>query len=189
MLRSEDRASLEAQRKAFRDYMKGSHALPLVLERSEGYTVEAVISPTAFARVRLIVRYIVLSLASISPFCPVKIALYRLLGVKIGRGVCISPGVVIDPLFPELIELEDHACLGIGCRLFTHEYTVTSFRIGRIRVGKRSVIGTYATVRSGVAIGARVTVGASSFVNRDVTDGEVVGGVPARPLGSSRRSN
>ena len=85
MLRSEDRASLEAQRKAFRDYMKGSHALPLVLERSEGYTVEAVISPTAFARVRLIVRYIVLSLASISPFCPVKIALYRLLGVKIGR--------------------------------------------------------------------------------------------------------
>jgi acetyltransferase-like isoleucine patch superfamily enzyme len=94
--------------------------------------------------------------------------------------------VVIDPLYPFLIELEDGCCLGMGCRLLTHEYTATSFRAGRIRIGKGSVIGAYAMIRSGVSVGSKATVGAMSFVNRDVPDGETVAGVPAKPLNCSR---
>ena len=58
----------------------------------------------------------------------------------------------------------------------------TRFRIGPVRVGKGSVVGAFATVRPGVTIGSKATVGFNSYVNRDVPDGETVGGVPAKPL-------
>ena len=102
--------------------------------------------------------------------------------MKVGKGVCVAPGVVVDPFFPELIELKDGCCLGFGCRLFTHEFTATQFRVGRVCVEKGAVIGGYATVRGGVRIGEKATVGACSFVTKDVRDGEMVIGVPARPM-------
>jgi acetyltransferase-like isoleucine patch superfamily enzyme len=118
------------------------------------------------------------------PISILKVLLYRLLGVKIGKGVYIAPEVLIDPLYPWLIELGDDCFLGMGCKVFTHEYTATDFRIGRVRIGRGSVIGAYSIIRSGVTIGEKVTVGFNSYVNKDVRDGEIVGGVPARPLKS-----
>jgi len=186
MLSHDAAAQLAAQRKALRAYIVGPRDKPLTLEKNGEYAIDSVVHSSLLSNLRLSLRYVMLRLAFHAPFCPIKIWLYRLLGMKIGRGVCISPDVVIDPLFPELIELEDDCCLGIGCRLFTHEYTATNFRLGPIRVGKGSVIGVYATVRSGTTIGARVTVGANSFVNCDVQDDAVVGGVPAKPLPRNR---
>ena len=189
MMSPEAAAQLAAQRKAFRQYMAGPRNGPLTLEKNGEYGVDSALHQSLLSSLRLSLRYALLRLAFYAPFCPIKIGLYRLLGMKIGRRVCVSPEVVLDPVFPELIELEDDCCLGIGCRLFTHEYTATNFRMGPIRIGKGSVIGAYATVRSGTTIGARVTVGANSFVNCDVQDDTVVGGVPAKPLISRRKGN
>src|SRR3989338_1205800 len=41
------------------------------------------------------------------PPCEFKNNLLRMIGVKIGKDVCISPDVVIDWLFPELVEIGD----------------------------------------------------------------------------------
>jgi acetyltransferase-like isoleucine patch superfamily enzyme len=175
-------AQLDAQRQAVRAWLAGPRDRPIVLEHGDDYCIDDVIAPSVCAKARFVARYAVLAAAAHVPFCRVKIALYRLVGMRIGSDVCISPGVIMDPLFPELIELEDGCCLGIGCRLLTHEYTATNFRLGPVRIGKGSVVGVFSTVRCGTTVGARVTVGANSFVNRDVPEGLVVGGVPARPL-------
>jgi acetyltransferase-like isoleucine patch superfamily enzyme len=125
-------------------------------------------------------------LAGAVPISAVKIWLYRLAGAKIGRDVHIAPGVVIDPLYPQLITLGDGCCLGLGCRLLAHEITAYDFRMGRITVADGAVIGAYSTVRSGVSIGSKATIGFHSFVNRDVSDGATVAGVPAREIGSRK---
>lgn len=131
-------------------------------------------------RLRMLGRYLIVSLAQHIPVSPIKIWLLRRIGVKIGHDVYISPGVVFDPLFPELITIEDGVLLGLCCRLITHEYTTNNFRLGRVHIGRNSVVGGWALVRSGVKIGADVTVGACSFVYKDVPDGATVVSPPAR---------
>lgn len=172
----------DAERKALKAYWRGKKDEPFSLDRHESYYVSAVLFPSVFAQLRWPLRALAMGLVNLLVISPLKVPLYRLLGVKIGKRVCFAPGVLIDPLFPWLIEIEDDSFLGMGCRIFSHEYTAAQFRIARTRIGKGSVIGAYATIRAGVTIGRKVTVGFNSYVNRDVPDGETVGGVPAKPL-------
>lgn len=52
-------------------------------------------------------------------------------------------------------------------------------------VGDGAVIAAGAKVLGGVTVGRGAVVGANAVVVSDVADGDVVGGVPARPLSSS----
>ncbi len=182
MLTPDDRAALKRDRQAFRDYVAGGCEGTFVLPRRDAYPVGRAMLHGPLAYVRFALNYLLTRAAQMMPLCAVKNGLYRWAGVRIGRGVFIAPGVVIDPLFPRLVELGDDCCLGIGSSVLAHEYTATEFRIARVRVGEGSVIGVNSTVRCGVTVGAGVTVGTMSFVNRDVPDGQTVGGVPAVSL-------
>jgi len=51
-----------------------------------------------------------------------------------------------------------------------------------VLVGAGALVGARSTVRPGVRIGRRAVVGAGSVVTRDVADGAVVAGAPARPV-------
>ncbi len=66
-----------------------------------------------------------------------------------------------------------HAQLGPGAHL-----------AGKVRVGEGAFLGTGALVIPGRTIGAWAVVAAGATVIEDVAEGERVGGVPARPLGS-----
>jgi acetyltransferase-like isoleucine patch superfamily enzyme len=186
MMRPEIVAKRAIERRALVEYLKSDCSEPFVFEHDTDYCASSVLVSSWRYSLRFAFRYAILSLAAWIPLSSIKVFLYRLLGMRIGRGVFISPQVVIDPMYPELIELEDGCLLGMGCRLLTHEYTTRNFRIGRVRVGKGAVVGGYSTVRSGVTIGNSAMVGFDSYVHRDVPEGATVGGVPARALSSSQ---
>lgn len=116
------------------------------------------------------------------PPCSFKNHFYRLMGVKIGRDVAICPNVFLDPLFPELIVIEDGAVLGWGCRIFAHEILIDRIILGRVVVKKNALIGGYSFIRAGVMVGEGSVVSFYSLVNKDVKDGEIVGGIPAKSI-------
>jgi dTDP-4-amino-4,6-dideoxy-D-glucose acyltransferase len=53
----------------------------------------------------------------------------------------------------------------------------------RVIVGAHAIVGAGSVILPGVRLGRGAAVGALSLVKRDVADGEVAGGVPARSLG------
>ena len=56
-----------------------------------------------------------------------------------------------------------------------------------IVIGDRVWIGDNVYIREGVSIGNDVIVGANSVVTKSVSDGEIVGGVPARSIARGSR--
>lgn len=102
---------------------------------------------------------------------------------EIGLGTVILQGAVVG----------SSATIGIGCLLNSssvteHECSVGDFASiapnatlgGRATVGARSAISIGASVKHGITIGSDSVIGAQSYVNKNVPDGVVVYGIPAR---------
>ena len=123
-------------------------------------------------------NYFVVIACKILPPCEFKNDLYRLIGAKIGKNVSIANDAILDPMFPELIKIEDNVIIGWGTKLFTHEFTLDSFRVGSIVIKKNSMIGEFSVVRPGITMGRNSMIAAMSFVNEDIEDNILEGGVP-----------
>ena len=123
-------------------------------------------------------RFLIARIAGIIDYSPIKVFLYRCIGMKIGKGVFISPGVVLDPHFPCLIEIGDHAIIGWGAALFTHDFSRRKYSAGRIKIGRGAVIGGFCIVRGGVTVGENAEAAAACIVYKDVPpDGRLAGGI------------
>ncbi len=57
-----------------------------------------------------------------------------------------------------------------------------------IELGDHVIMGVNAVILGPLRVGSRVTIGANSAVLHDIPDGVSVGGVPAHPLGSSKKA-
>jgi acetyltransferase-like isoleucine patch superfamily enzyme len=182
MLSDQDRQQIDSEKQAYRDWLAGDRAEPFVLNRRHSYCVCDILFPNWLTDLRFNLRFAAMHVIGKLPSSRLKVRLYRLMGVRIGKGVYIAPEVFIDAFYPQLIEIGDGSFLGIGCRILAHEYTASAFRAGRVRIGKGSVIGAWSMIRCGVTLGQAVTTGLGSVVVGDVPDGLTVGGVPARPL-------
>jgi acetyltransferase-like isoleucine patch superfamily enzyme len=91
--------------------------------------------------------------------------------ITIGRGVALAPNCALYPY--------DH---GIEPGRPIREQPLSSR--GPIVIDDEAWLGANVTVLSGVRIGKGAVVGAGSVVTRDVPDGAIVAGSPARLLGS-----
>ncbi len=133
----------------------------------------------------LFARAVLLGLATHWPYDLPKAWLLRRLGARVGANVTISPGVWIDPTFPQLLTFEDNVFIGTGVKIFTHEYRMNEFRAGRVILREGALIGGFALIGSGVEIGKRATVAAGAVVGRDVPPGATAIGNPVRIIRSS----
>jgi acetyltransferase-like isoleucine patch superfamily enzyme len=105
-------------------------------------------------------------------------------GCVIQMNVCIT-----DPAY---VRLGNNVHL-TGCTLFGHDgavsmlkqaYGVRLDKVGKIDIGDNVFVGHQAIIMPGVTIGPDAIVAAGAVVTRDVPPGSIVGGVPARVIGS-----
>ena len=135
-------------------------------------------------------RMVYLKLANLCPFAGGRVTLYRLMGVKVGRGVYIGFHVEFDTNHPELIEIGDHVTISHRCTLVSHMATsaatplqsVYPAQAAPVRIGSGAWLCVGALVLPGVTVGENALVAAGAVVTRDVAPGWLVAGVPAQPV-------
>lgn len=130
--------------------------------------------------IRIIFNFLTVNLCKISSLQMKNFMFRRFLSMKIGKGVAISPGVDFDYFYPELVEIESKAIIGLNVKILTHEFTHECFRFARVKIGKKCLIGAFTNIRAGVEIGENSIVAMNSFVNKDIPSNEFWGGVPAK---------
>jgi dTDP-4-amino-4,6-dideoxy-D-glucose acyltransferase len=61
--------------------------------------------------------------------------------------------------------------------------SLRSVHAAEVSIGRHGIIGAGSVILPGVSVGIGAAVGALSLVKRDIADGELAVGVPARPVG------
>ena len=166
-------STIEIKRGLLSDFLAGEErVLELDIECGPAEriaTIYAIVFP-GWNKARFYLNFLIARIARAIDWSPAKVFLYRLTGMQIGKGVFISPDVILDPHFPSLIEIGDYAIIGWGTHLFTHEFSVGRYRVGRISVGAGAVIGGFSIVRGGVRIGDNAQVASTCIVYKDVPE-------------------
>ncbi len=127
-------------------------------------------------------NFTIIYLARYSPSLRVKNWLFRRIGMTIGSGVSWGLESTPDVFWPELITIGDNTIIGYGATILCHEFLQDECRIGDVIIGERTMIGAGSIILPGIHIGNNVQVGANSVVTKDIPDGSIVAGVPAKIL-------
>jgi acetyltransferase-like isoleucine patch superfamily enzyme len=150
---------------------------------------------------------LILNLPRYSLFIFFKTSLLKMMGAKIGKSVCIYPGVWITPgknlVIGDNVDLAkdvlittgggvfigDRALIGYRTQILSANHTippigqpfpVSGDSFGKIHIEKDVWIGANCIITAGITIGEGAVVAAGSVVTRDVLSNAIVGGVPAR---------
>lgn len=110
--------------------------------------------------------------------------------IRIGNNVGISQSVFIAH---SNITIGDNVRVGSGCKFYTSDFHSLDYLQRRndlnkniqiqskpIKIGDDVFLGAGTTVLKGVSIGAKSIIGACSLVTKDIPEGEIWGGVPAK---------
>lgn len=99
-----------------------------------------------------VVRYTFLEF--ITP-TPLNVLFYRMMGMKIEKGVHINTTNISDA---GLIELGDYVTIGGSATIFAHYATKGYLVLSKVKIGSQSTIGIKATIMGDVEIGKNVVI-------------------------------
>lgn len=157
----------------------------------------------------------ILKLSGNIPFHHVRRFIYRLFGMKIGRGSTIHMGAVfykiknieigMDSIIGENTVLDGRARLTIGSHvdlasevmIYNSQHNINSTDFAKVEevikepveIGDYVFIGPRAIILPGVKIGKGAIVGAGAVVTKNVEEFNIVGGVPAKVIGERNLKN
>lgn len=125
-------------------------------------------------------------LASLDP-----VAYAKKIGVQMNGEVTIyGTSYAMFSAEPYLVTLGDNVFISVGAKFLCHDGSTLPFRkdhpdlelAGEINVGNNVFIGMGALILLNVSIGSNCIVAANAVVTRDVPDGSIVAGNPARRI-------
>lgn len=121
---------------------------------------------------------------NIAPNCvltPVRIALYRLCGFKIGKGCFIGMKCYFDDLCVGYMEIGNNVTISYGVYFACHGKNQGH---NKIEIKDGAYIGMRANIiaRHDLCIGQGAVVGSATLVIKDVPDGATCVGVPGKIL-------
>ena len=109
--------------------------------------------------------------------------------VEIGENVWVGPYTILEGINGKL-KIGDYVSIDAGVMIYTHDTTKSYLPGGMnpveksdVEIGSNTVIGTMTTIKCGVKIGNHCVIGAHSYVNKDVPDGYIAAGIPAKIIG------
>lgn len=105
-------------------------------------------------------------------------------GLKVGKNLRNHSEYAFDSLFPWLISIGDNVCISSNVKILSHdtstEYVNGYTKIGIVDIGDNVYIGYNALILCNVRIGSNVIIGAGSVVTKDIPEGTVYAGNPAK---------
>lgn len=109
--------------------------------------------------------------------------------VRLGRHVWVGPYTLLEGVHAP-VTIGNFVSVNSGVQIYSHDSTKyyvsggrVPFKEGPVTVGDYTVIGSMSMISCGVTIGSHCVIGANSLVTRDIPDGHIAGGTPARLIG------
>lgn len=152
--------------------------------------------------------YLIHIVSDLVPLHFIRSAVFKLSGVKMGKGTTIHMGVhFFDPKGIKIGEdskigqkafLDGRAVLNIGnhvdiaseVMIYNSEHDLNSDEFkaidGEVGIGDYVFVGPRAIILPGVSIGKGAVVAAGAVVTKSVEDFKIVGGVPAQVIGERK---
>ena len=120
------------------------------------------------------------------------VAYWRAKGAKIGDGCSIHANATLGSE-PYLVEIGNRVRINTNVHILTHDGGIWVLRgmnpeyanadlFAPVKIGDNVHIGTGATIMPGVTVGANCIIGCDAVVTRDIPDGSIAVGVPARVI-------
>ena len=110
---------------------------------------------------------------------------YQPKNISIGEGTIIGDRVFLDGRAP--LEIGNHVDIASQVLIYNSEHDLSNPNMKAteeaVKIGDYCFIGPRVTILPGVTIGKGAIVAAGAVVAKDVVAGDIVGGVPAKPIG------
>ena len=119
------------------------------------------------------------------------VKLQRSRGVEIGENCHISPYVLIDLIYPSMINIGKNVTIGSNVMIFAHYNPTANLflkkneyprEVKKVTIDDGAVIGPGSIITMGTTIGKNAIIGAGSVVSNKIPDFSVALGNPARVI-------
>mgnify|MGYP003312634730 FL=1 len=97
-------------------------------------------------------------------------------GLKLGKNFDIGTFTYINAKYG--VTIQNNVKIGSHCSIYSH--STIDDKQGSVKLMKNCRVGTHSTIMPGVTIGENSIIAAYSFVNKNIPENEMWGGIPAK---------